>query len=538
MKFPQTKASVHRVIFAAVLLLGFARGMLYANLLPPWGLIDEEQHLDYILKLAEDRQKPVVGESLLSQEIVDSLFAVRRWETFHWRTPASQTPQDMWIEIYSYEAYQAPLYYFLLAPVYAVLKGTVLFKLFFLRWVTVLLSLVTVWIAVRWAKDLFPDQPYLPLLVGLILVLIPERTMATSRVNNDGLLEVMGAAFLCISTRAIADGLTPSKARWMALFLGLGILTKISMAALGSVVILALWQNRRRADLLRSFCWMVGVLTVLLLPFFLYNLFTYGDLTGSIGFKRLLESAGGMPPPALGAGSLLKTLGNIFMHFWVVWWKGAGVGTTPVLSVLYFLLAGLTLISIAGVVFSMRAAPEKNPRWSGRVVWMYLGVTVIYILALLASYFGGKNSPAAQVPEVQGRFFLPVVVPVVILFCAGLYAYPRWRWRLITLAGFVLVAVDSLNLFGNLLRYFYYWAWFFQDGQPVAVSVPTLQDGLNLFFTRFWMDKPESIRAVIYMTLPFYVITLVGVVLAFLQARRHREEDEQPPYLSEDVAAG
>ena len=72
----------------------------------------------------------------------------------------------------------------------------------------------------------------------------------------------------------------------------------------------------------------------------------------------------------------------------------------------------------------------------------------------------------------------------------------------------------------------------------MAVSVPTLQDGLNLFFTRFWMDKPESIRAVIYMTLPFYVITLVGVVLAFLQARRHREEDEQPPYLSEDVAAG
>jgi hypothetical protein len=95
-----------------------------------------------------------------------------------------------------------------------------------------------------------------------------------------------------------------------------------------------------------------------------------------------------------------------------------------------------------------------------------------------------------------------------------------------------------LNLFGNLLRQYYYWAWFFQNGEPVAVSVPTLQDGLKLFFTRFWMDKPQSIQGIIIITLPFYILTLVGVVLAFLRARRYLAEDEQPARLNEDLSAG
>lgn len=60
---------------ALLLLLAFLHGSLYALFLPPWGLIDEAQHLHYIQYIAEKQAMPVAGELYLSDEIVNSLFA-------------------------------------------------------------------------------------------------------------------------------------------------------------------------------------------------------------------------------------------------------------------------------------------------------------------------------------------------------------------------------------------------------------------------------------------------------------------------------
>ena len=42
-----------RTALAYLLLLAFLHGALYALFLPPWGLIDEAQHLHYIQYIAE-----------------------------------------------------------------------------------------------------------------------------------------------------------------------------------------------------------------------------------------------------------------------------------------------------------------------------------------------------------------------------------------------------------------------------------------------------------------------------------------------------
>ena len=71
-----------RAALALLLLLAFLHGALYALFLPPWGLIDEAQHLHYIQYIAEQQSLPVAGELYLSDEIVASLFATQRWQTF------------------------------------------------------------------------------------------------------------------------------------------------------------------------------------------------------------------------------------------------------------------------------------------------------------------------------------------------------------------------------------------------------------------------------------------------------------------------
>src|SRR5688572_7592509 len=99
-----------RVALPLLMLVAFFHGALYAAFLPPWGLIDEAQHLHYIQYIAEAQRLPVAGDLYLSEEIVDSLFATRRWETFHWTPPPAPDPQVMGLEGFSYEAYQPPLF--------------------------------------------------------------------------------------------------------------------------------------------------------------------------------------------------------------------------------------------------------------------------------------------------------------------------------------------------------------------------------------------------------------------------------------------
>src|SRR3989304_130835 len=102
-----------KTLMLSILLLGLFHGGLYASFLPPWGLIDEEQHVHYIQSLAVHQEIPLVGKTYLSQDIVDSLFETRRWEVFHWPTPQSRDPRAMGLEGHSYEGYQPPLFYLL-----------------------------------------------------------------------------------------------------------------------------------------------------------------------------------------------------------------------------------------------------------------------------------------------------------------------------------------------------------------------------------------------------------------------------------------
>jgi hypothetical protein len=306
------------------------------------------------------------------------------------------------------------------------------------------------------------------------------------------------------------------------------------MAMLGVILLLVIWKNRRCADLFRSCLWMAGILIVLVLPFVIYNWVTYGDLTGISGFTHLLKAAGGIPAPPITAASFLKALRDTFANFWVIWWKQAGVGSNPALTGLYVLLAGLSVISAVGIVISLRSRQEDRAGWSKQIVGAYLGLIGIFVITVLVSYFGRNDPHNIPLPEIQGRFFLPVVAPIVILFSVGLYSYPRWRWYFVIAAGLILVTADGLNLFGNLLRQFYYWAWFYKDGIPISFTPPNLQQGMSLFFTRFWMDKPANIRPIICGVLPFYLITLAGTVIVFFRSVQLSKVTENPRAMGVD----
>ena len=226
--------------------VALCHGLVYASFLPPWGLIDEGQHLHYIQHIAEQQALPIMGQTHLSTAIVDSLFATDHWTIFHWPTPSIAKPSEMGLVGDSYEAYQPPLFYALMAPIFALLPGDILSRLFVMRGAMVLLSLVTLGALYRTATLLWGKARLLPLWAVALLLVIPERTMAVTRVNNDVLVEVLAALFIWQLTHALRHGVTPQRGLILGLLLGLGLWTKFSMAFLVVPLTALLIVQRKR----------------------------------------------------------------------------------------------------------------------------------------------------------------------------------------------------------------------------------------------------------------------------------------------------
>ncbi len=489
----------HRLLWFFIMLLALVRGGLYASLMPPWGLIDEEQHMHYIQHIVEYQSPPIVGETYLSPEIIESAFAVQRWEKFRWPTPPSQNPQDMGLEGHSYEGYQPPLFYVVLAPLYAILPEPILVKMYALRWACVGLSLLTVWFAYLTAKEIFPKQPMLPYFICLLLVVIPERTASVSRINNDVLLEVIAAFFILVCTWSTLRGLSVRYSQLLGVSLGLGVLTKASMAFLAILLPVVFWKNRRQADWWTCVFWTGGIAGCLIMPFVIYNWLLYGDLTGYSGFRSLIAQSGAFRVPTLTILNLINEGLDLFRHLWAVWWRGNLARKYVVTNIFLGILAILSCAGGIGLFRYLKTVYHRQD-WRDRlwIVGGYLLVIGVCVSLVMWVRFDGR------VPSIQGRFLLPVIVPIVVLFGLGLWHGPGGKfWALAIVV--VLIVFDGMLLIGEV--HFFYYPSDLVDASIGSESYSWYEIG-RLYYTRFLSDKPVAMRPVLLLIVPLYIAPL------------------------------
>ena len=492
-----------RVALALLMVLAFLHGALYAAFLPPWGLIDEAQHLHYIQYIAEEQMLPVAGDLYLSEEIVASLFATRRWETFQWTPPPVADPLEMGLEGHSYEAYQPPLFYLLMTPAYLALPDDMLIKVYGLRAVVVLLSLVTVWATYRTAQILLPQYPRLSFWAGLILVAIPERAFATSRINNDVLLEVVAALLMLTLTHALVDGVTRRRALLLGLLLGLSVWVKISAGVLGVPILLLLWLQRRQGAMWRQLGWVAVAGAPFGLALALRNLFTYGDLTGFGAFDQLHR----LTPPDTTLNGIWLTLASLPNHFWLVWWKGSEIGSNALITCFYGLMGVVLALAWGRLYFDL--GRQRLGRTRAMAALIYGATVLINALALLSSYYEG------MVPVLQGRFMLPAMVPFVILLAWGLWQ-TGWGERLLLATVLLLWGMGLFSLFGNLVPYYYYWSEVVLGTMPPP-STAGVGELLTMVYQRTLQDKPAFIAPLLWLLPLGYAVALFTTLIAALR---------------------
>lgn len=495
-----SELQIGRWALPLLLLLALLHGAQYAALMPPWGLIDEAQHVDYVWHIAERGEFPVAGTTSLAPAVVDSLFATRHWFVFHWSTPASTSLADLGATGYSYEAYHPPLYYLLMAPVYLGAPGTILDRLFVLRGAAIALSLVTVYLFFHLGA-LVSRSALFALLATLVFIMLPERAAYASRVNNDVLAELLGAAICLVSAQGALHSLTRGRALALGLLLALGVWTKLSVSFwLGPLAVLAFWLYPR-ADGRR---WLLPVLIggAALGALLARNWSIYHDLTGFSAFHQLYQIA----PPPLQLSTFLAAFQDLFHHFWFVWWKGSQVGRSPMTQIIYWGLALLTLCSallLARTFWLRRGELRNNWRANPRLaVWVFFALAAcVYAAMTMYTYLQGI------VPVLQGRFLAPATVVYVLLFAYGWWQH-RLGARVLWGTALGLFAVSVLVLWGNLLPYHYYWS----SANAAPGALPAMgREAAALFWSNLVADKPEAIVPLLPFLTAAYWLAAVAI---------------------------
>ncbi len=170
-----------RIILLVILALYVILGVLYAVRTPAWQAPDEPAHYNYVRFVATTGGFPVLQMGDYPHGYMEEI-------------KSRKFPPDLSIDPIRYESHQPPLYYALLAPIYAAVRGALLP----LRLASVLLGLGVVLLAYAIARRIYPERAALALGTAAFVAFLPQHLATVSQVGNDVLAELLFAAVLYI----------------------------------------------------------------------------------------------------------------------------------------------------------------------------------------------------------------------------------------------------------------------------------------------------------------------------------------------------
>jgi hypothetical protein len=422
-----------RLIFGAVLGFALLHGLLYALTIPEWDLFDEEQHLSYALYLREEHRIPIINEPI-QPRIIANAVATDRWERFRIGRPQSLAPDQIGLEGLSYEGYQPPLYYAVVAVATLPGSGDAWRELYLGRLLGPLLLVAMAAVIWGYARDWLPEvgPPVWGAVVASV-VAVPAMAGAAGRVNNDLMAGLLIASGVLMASRLLENARL-DQALLLGLLAGASILTKSHGAVLLLVAVAALALLYRRGTLRPA----LAVLTlvpglVALAGWTLWTSDRYGTLTGADAFLDLVT-----PFEPLGP---LRFLEALWLNAWSSYWgayDGGWLRWATGVAIVGFVAAG-----IAGLVKARERIDWE--RYTARLALagaLAVGLLLVVVLA---------NESGLAGPH--GRMILALYPPLATLAADGIH---RLAGTLgVGIAGGGIVALSAVYYLGWFMPFFY-----------------------------------------------------------------------------------
>jgi len=310
-------------------LVALANGVAWSLIVPPFQVPDENAHYAYVQQVAERGTLPrqTQPEGPLSPREDQLLSALLTFGIVgHTDNPAPDTQvQQQVIDAIVKQDFPAvgsgnaltatsnpPLYYALQAIPYKLVPGgKVLDKLAAMRLLSALMGAVTVLLVFMFLRELLPGARWAWPTGALLVAFEPLFGFISGGVNNDDLLYLTAAGVLWSVARAFRRGFTPAGGVLIGGFLGVGLISKLTLLGFVPAVALALalltrraWSRDRRSAT-RGLLWAVGLSAA---PIAVYALLDHlvwgrGAIPGGVG-------------SVAGTGLRRSSINEEFSHVW------------------------------------------------------------------------------------------------------------------------------------------------------------------------------------------------------------------------------
>ena len=355
-----------------------ARLVFYSAMLPLWEGFDEWGHFAVIRAMAVRGEILAAKESPIPRDVEASLqLAPLPWDMRHyprpyvtedvyWSLPAEtrqhrerqfQAIPAEWSRETSaggqttYEAFQPPLYYWMMTPVLRLMGGRSLAaQVMALRWLGSLIASLAIPLIFLIGRETFRDDG-MALGCAAVAAVMPELAIDFARVGNECVAVVLFTLLTWIALKVGRTGLTYSRAAVLGLVLGFGLLAKAYfLTAVPAVALLLgyeLW--RRRAGVL---CALIAGSEAVAIAgwWYAHNLIATGTLTG-LSESLMLRGMGGASMIGRAAtvpwGTAIDSI--LFSHLYFGGWSGLTVR-----SWMYHVFYGAMLLAAAGLLRLLR----------------------------------------------------------------------------------------------------------------------------------------------------------------------------------------
>ncbi|GIV79412.1 MAG: hypothetical protein KatS3mg050_3806 [Litorilinea sp.] len=214
---------------AAFLLLALVHGLLYSLLNPPWFAPDEPSHFEYARLLYEQGRVPVAADisAPLQQEILASMYTFDFWRLNGMETPAHAPVAFGWglsgdwegipptfvvdgqfLWYFPQVGNEPPLYYVWAWPAFiaTLSQGSILWQHYGVRWLSLLLYVACVGLALEGARLLFQHDSDIWWAVAALVLFQPMLTYMGTAINNDVAAVLVATAWFVVAARLWVQG--------------------------------------------------------------------------------------------------------------------------------------------------------------------------------------------------------------------------------------------------------------------------------------------------------------------------------------------
>ena len=419
-----------------------------------------------------------------------------------------------------YEAQQAPLYYWIMAPFYRLIEGLSIPSIvWILRALTVLIASTAVPLAFLTGRLVFRNDA-LALGTALVVTSFPELFIDNGHVGNEALAVATGALFVLLALRTVEETPSPRSGFQFGMALGAALLTKayfLALIPLAAVVLCVVLCRAWRANAVSRSraAWQAVAAMVSCMAvsgwWYIHNFVFTGTLTGQLEDAQAVANSKVSLLSAVSQIRWVKVFDFVLLsHIWLGGWSFLVARTW-----MYRVVELMILAAIAGVCLQVVRERRGLPRPKE------LALLALPYAAMLAGLcFHSAQAFRAHGGSVGtvGYYLYALVVPESVLLIAGIARMIPAKMRLAPLAvvPIVVFVLISLEQFGAWFVLFPYYGGLIRhnsDGSlPTARIEQFRHGGIVTLFDHLSGIGPVSSPSVVAIGAVLY-ISATGILL-------------------------